>query len=595
MSKLSQNRDAVQKVAEAIASVLSVEVTIVDNELCRIAGTGRYALSIGERLDKDSAFARVLRDRQGFIISSPGQDSACMTCDMKMACTEQAEVCCPILLGEEAIGIIALIAFDENQRRTLLAQSDRLLDFLDRMADLLANKVAEQERVLQLKTMQKQIETIINTVQEGIVATDKKGRIINLNSAAAGMLQMNPEEARSHYLMDYLPGLPVLNLLEQKNEWTNRETFRMNDGRKIYFIVSSKLWREGDEICGLVATIRELSEVRKFVSHISTQTHYYTFDMILGNSPVMAKVKQEAAQAAAGTATVLIQGESGTGKELFARAIHCAGERREKPFIAINCAAIPEALLESELFGYEEGAFTGAKRGGKPGKFELADGGTVFLDEIGDMSLSIQSKLLRVLQERRIERVGGVGSSSIDVRILAATHKDVEAMVGRGEFRQDLFYRINVFPLHVPPLRERAEDILLLIETFLARYCQALHKQIQGMENGVYRWLLQYSWPGNIRELENTMEYLVNIETTPMITEKYIPDRIKLAVKSSQDLHTGNFAFNIIPIDVLEHQSILQALQHFGTTTDGKEKAARALGISKATLYRKLKEIDPQK
>ncbi len=595
MSKLSQNRDAVQKVAEAIASVLSVEVTIVDNELCRIAGTGRYALSIGERLDKDSAFARVLRDRQGFIISSPGQDSACMTCDMKMACTEQAEVCCPILLGEEAIGIIALIAFDENQRRTLLAQSDRLLDFLDRMADLLANKVAEQERVLQLKTMQKQIETIINTVQEGIVATDKNGRIINLNSAAAGMLQMNPEEARSHYLMDYLPGLPVLNLLEQKNEWTNRETFRMNDGRKIYFIVSSKLWREGDEICGLVATVRELSEVRKFVSHISTQTHYYTFDMILGNSPVMEKVKQEAAQAAAGTATVLIQGESGTGKELFARAIHCAGERREKPFIAINCAAIPEALLESELFGYEEGAFTGAKRGGKPGKFELADGGTVFLDEIGDMSLSIQSKLLRVLQERRIERVGGVGSSPIDVRILAATHKDVESMVGRGEFRQDLFYRINVFPLHVPPLRERTEDILLLIETFLARYCQALHKQIQGMENGVYRWLLQYSWPGNIRELENTVEYLVNIETTPMITEKYIPDRIKLAVKSSQDLHTGNFAFNIIPIEVLEHQSILQALQHFGTTTDGKEKAARALGISKATLYRKLKEIAPQK
>ncbi len=593
MSKLSRNRDAVQQVAEAIASVLSVEVTIVDNELCRIAGTGRYALSIGERLDKDSAFARVLRDRQGFIISSPGQDSACMTCDMKTACTEQAEVCGPILLDEEAIGIIALIAFDENQRRTLLAQSDRLLDFLDRMADLLANKVAEQERVLQLKTMQKQIETIINTVQEGIVATDINGRIINLNSAAAGMLKMDQEEARSHYLMDYLPGLPVLYLLEQKKEWTNRETFRMSNGRKNYFIVSTKLWREGDEICGLVATLRELSEVRKFVSHISTQTHYYSFDMILGNSPVMAKVKQEAAQAAAGNSTVLIQGESGTGKELFARAIHCAGERREKPFIAINCAAIPEALLESELFGYEEGAFTGAKRGGKPGKFELADGGTVFLDEIGDMSLSIQSKLLRVLQERRIERVGGVGSSPIDVRILAATHKDVEVMVGRGEFRQDLFYRINVFPLHVPPLRERTEDFPLLIDTFLARYCQALKKKIHGIEAGVYKWLLQYSWPGNIRELENTVEYLANIESANMITEKYIPDRIKLAVNSSQDLNTGNNAFNIIPIEALERQAILQALQHFGTTTEGKEKAARALGISKATLYRKLKEFSP--
>ncbi|MHC1758270.1 MAG: sigma 54-interacting transcriptional regulator [Negativicutes bacterium] len=594
MSKLSQNRDSVQQVAEAIASVLSVEVTIVDNDLCRIAGTGRYALSIGERLDKDSAFARVLRDRQGFVISSPGQDSACMTCDMKMACTEQAEVCCPILLGEEAIGIIALIAFDEQQRRTLLAQSDRLLDFLDRMADLLANKVVEQERVIQLKTMQKQIETIINTVQEGIVATDNSGRIINLNSAAAGMLQINPEEAPGHYLMDYLPRLPVVQLLEQKNEWSNRETFRMINGRKIYFIVTTKLWRDGDEICGLVATIRELSEVRKFVSNISTQTHYYTLDMILGNSPVMVRVKQEAALAAAGTATVLIQGESGTGKELFARAIHCAGERREKPFIAINCAAIPEALLESELFGYEEGAFTGAKRGGKPGKFELADGGTVFLDEIGDMSLSIQSKLLRVLQERRIERVGGVGSSPVDVRILAATHKDVEGMVGRGEFRQDLFYRINVFPLRVPSLRERTDDLPLLIETFLARYCQALNKEFQGIENEVYQWLIHYSWPGNIRELENTMEYLVNIETAAMITEKYIPDRIKLAVKISQDPQTSASSLAITSIAVLEHRAILQALQHFGTTTDGKEKAARALGISKATLYRKLKENTSQ-
>ncbi len=590
MSKLNQNKDAVQQVAEAIASVLAVEVTIVDNRLCRIAGTGRYAGSVGEKLDKDSAFARVLRDKQGFIISNPGHDSACVTCDLKSVCTEQAEVCCPILLDNETIGIIALIAFDEQQRRTLLAQPDRLLDFLARMADLLANKVVEQERVVQLNTMQRQIETIINSVEEGIVATDKTGTIINLNSAAAKMLQIDAREAPGRRIMEFLPGLPVLNLLETKREWNNRETFQMVNGRKTYFIVTTKLWREGSDICGLVATLRELSEVRRFVSHLSTQIHCFTFEMILGGSPAIMKTKQEAAQAAAGTATVLIRGESGTGKELFARAIHCGGDRREKPFVAINCAAIPEALLESELFGYEEGAFTGAKRGGKPGKFELADGGTVFLDEIGDVSLTIQAKLLRVIQERQIERVGGMGVSPIDVRIIAATHKDIESMVLNGEFRQDLFYRINVFPLHVPPLRERREDLPLLTETFLSRYCKALGKEIEGIDDEVYQQLLHYNWPGNIRELENTMEYLVNIETSDRLSGKHLPDRIKKAVGNMAEFHTDIGLPPITPIAELERRAIFTALQQFGATASGKDKVAKALGISKATLYRKIKE-----
>ena len=178
----------------------------------------------------------------------------------------------------------------------------------------------------------------------------------------------------------------------------------------------------------------------------------------------------------------LIRGESGTGKELFARAIHSTGDRRDKPFIAINCAAIPEALLESELFGYEEGAFTGARRGGKPGKFELAEGGTIFLDEIGDMSLTLQAKLLRVLQERQIDRVGGMEASPVDVRIIAATHKDIEEMVHSGAFRQDLYYRVNVFPLLIPPLRQRREDLPLLIQSFFARYRKALHKTIETMK-----------------------------------------------------------------------------------------------------------------
>ena len=587
MSDLLVNQAAVQKIAEAIASVLAVEVTIADDQLRRIAGTGRYALAIGEQLARDSAFSRVLRDRQGFVISNPGEDSACITCVLKQSCNERAEVCCPIVLDQKAIGIIALIAFDDSQRRSLLLHPDRLLDFLDRMADLIANKVRDQERTLQLNNMQRRIETIINTVQEGIVAVDRQGKIVNINSAAAGMLQVQIDTAPGTLLSEYLPGMPVDKLLTEEKDWHNRETFRVVNGRKIYYLVNTRLWREAAEICGLVLILREMADVRRLVSNVSTQTHWFTFEMILGVSPALRKIKQEAAQAAAGSATVLIRGESGTGKELFARAIHCAGDRRDKPFVAINCAAIPEALLESELFGYEEGAFTGAKRGGKPGKFELADGGTVFLDEIGDVSLSMQTKLLRVLQERQIERVGGVGATQVDVRIIAATHKNIEAMVQAGEFRQDLFYRLNVFPLLIPPLRERTEDLPLLIDVFFQRYNQTLQKNLTGIDEVVYPYLKQYSWPGNIRELENTLEYLVNIETSDRITSNHIPERIRKAVENAKNPAIGT---NVTPIAELERQAIFGALQTFGLDATGKEKAALALGISKATLYRKLKE-----
>lgn len=587
MSELLVNQAAVQKIAEAIASVLAVEVTIADNQLRRIAGTGRYAIAIGEQLARDSAFSRVLRDRQGFVISNPREDSACITCVLKQNCNERAEVCCPIVLDQKAIGIIALIAFDDSQRRSLLLHPDRLLDFLDRMADLIANKVRDQERALQLNNMQRRIETIINTVQEGIVAVDRQGKIVNINSAAAGMLQVQADAAPGTLLTEYLPGLPVDKLLTEEKDWHDREIFRVLNGRKNYYLVNTRLWREADEICGLVAILWEMADVRRLVSNVSTQSHCFTFEMILGDSPALRKIKQEASQAAAGSATVLIRGESGTGKELFARAIHCAGDRREKPFVAINCAAIPEALLESELFGYEEGAFTGAKRGGKPGKFELADGGTVFLDEIGDVSLSMQAKLLRVLQERQIERVGGAGATPVDVRIIAATHKNIEAMVQAGEFRQDLFYRLNVFPLLIPPLRERTEDLPLLIDVFFQRVNQILQKNLTGIDEAVYPYLKQYSWPGNIRELENTLEYLVNIETSDRVTISHIPDRIRKVVETAKNATTEDA---LITIGELERQAILGALYRYGRSAEGKERAAKALGISKATLYRKLKE-----
>lgn len=590
---LSKNQLDVQQVAEAIASVLTVEVTIADERLRRIAGTGRYEGRIGGRLVKDSAFAAVLREGRGFIIANPREHAVCNTCEGKQSCEERAEVCCPIMLDGKIIGVIALIACDEAQYQILLANPDGLFDFLQRMADLLAGKIAGRERLEQLHAIQQQLTTLFDTVQEGIIAVDRNGKIVNINAAAAKMLQVSQKPVLGKELALLLSGLPLADSLATGHDVFNREAFRLIRGQRVYYVATVKTWLGGTEVWGAVVTLREMAEVKKIVSNFSTQEHCFSFEMILGDSPALAKAKQEAAQAAAGNVTVLIQGESGTGKELFARAIHNASARRDKPIIAINCAAIPEALLESELFGYEEGAFTGARRGGKPGKFELADGGTVFLDEIGDMSLSLQAKLLRVLQERKIERVGSTETTAIDVRIIAATHKDIEAMVRQGEFRQDLYYRINVFPLQIPSLCQRRQDLPLLIERFLARYRDKMAKNVEGIDADAYACLLEYGWPGNIRELENTIEYLVSIADGEIIEQRHIPQRILIAGKTAQPGSPVQAQpTRLLTIAELEKRAILSAIEQFGLTMRGKAQLTQVLGISKATLYRKLKQYN---
>lgn len=584
VSKLKQIEQAVQQVAEAIASVLGVEVTIVDEQLIRIAGTGRYAKTLGEELDKDSVFAQVLQSGRGFIITDPGKHSACVTCQLRESCAELAQVCCPIKSKDQTIGVIALIAFSERQRQTLLEQQHDLFGFINRMADLLASKVCEQENMNQLQAVKRQLETVINSVQEGIIAADRFGNVVNLNTSAEKMLGIAVGEGVGAAMDTLLPGMAVEEVTQGGREIANREIIRTIKGKRLHLMVTAKPWSEGGKTLGIVATLREMAEVRKFVSQLSSQTFCYTLDMILGESQPLRTTKKAARIASGSNATVLIQGESGTGKELFARAIHCGSDRKNKSFIAINCAAIPEALLESELFGYEEGAFTGARRGGKPGKFELADGGTLFLDEIGDMSLALQAKLLRVLQERHFERVGGVDSHPVDVRIVAATHKDIDTMVKSGEFRQDLYYRINVFPLYIPPLRQRRDDLPLLIETFLVKHSLALGKSVRGISEPAYKVLLDYDWPGNVRELENVLEYLVNIEPTEAISINSIPMRIREKAENTPRL-TG-----IVPLVDLERAAIVEAIEKLGSSVEGKNKAAQALGISTATLYRKLKD-----
>ena len=324
---------------------------------------------------------------------------------------------------------------------------------------------------------------------------------------------------------------------------------------------------------------RMKAEVLRLRTELETT---YSFAGMVGASPQMQRVYALIKQAAESEITVLIRGESGTGKELVAKSFHFNSARKKGPFLAINCAAIPEALIESELFGHERGAFTGATRQ-KIGAFERAAGGTILLDEIGDMQPALQAKLLRVLQEREISRVGGTVTIPVDIRVIAATNKDLEHAVREGAFREDLFYRLAAFPVAIPPLRERREDIFPLAKHFLEKHAERSAKTISGISTAALRLLLQYDWPGNVRELENAIEHAVVLETTDVLQASNLPPQFSPVVQS--DLASSR----VLPLAEVERRALIRALE----ASDNKiAEAARALGIDRATLYRKLKKYD---
>ncbi|RBO80042.1 sigma-54 interaction domain-containing protein [Marinomonas aquiplantarum] len=448
---------------------------------------------------------------------------------------------------------------------------------------------------------------ILNAMEEWVVIVDHQSKIFFINRPYARFLGVKAEDVKGKKVTDVIENTRM-HITVQTGQ-AERFSFQKILGSKM--IASRLPIVDQGEVIGAVGTVifHDTHEWKQINSHIkallaeqdfqyqksiasdklNTGANFHLND-IIGDSQVMKSLSAKVTQVASGDVTVLIRGESGTGKELYAHAIHQLSDRAEYPFIKVNCAAIPESLLESELFGYEEGAFTGAKKGGKPGKFQLANGGTLFLDEIGDLPLLMQAKLLRVLQDREVESVGGTHPTPLNIRLITATHRPLESLIESGTFREDLYYRINVVAIDLPPLRERREDIAKLADFFLQKLSRRTGRRAPKLTVQALTAMLAYNWPGNIRELENVMEAAFYTSHDRKIPLSLLPVQLSQTDhntpknQTSQEIiqSTGSLKEQL---NLAEKNIINAALIECG---DNRTKAAKKLGISKSTFYEKL-------
>ncbi len=577
MVELAEIQDFTQAVVRAITAVVDLPVLIADRHRRRIAGTDRWENRLGTIMDEGFLLPQVISQGATIAVYNPTKEPVCKRCPTRFTCNEKATLAVPIRAHGELIGAFGLVAVTEAQRDNLRRNHDSLLQFLDGMSELLAAKAAEREHARHLQHLASEREAIIDAIHEGVVAVDCDLRVTHRNAAANRLLRVRAQEPLA--LREPMRKL-LANVIRTGTRLQDEEVV-LEGSPRVHLFVSARPILVCDQITGAVAWLKDAAQVLKLAADVSAAGGpALQFEDIIGESSVMLEAKDLARQVARGRSTVLLTGESGTGKEVFARAIHSASPRRGGPFRAVNCAAIPDTLLESELFGYEEGAFSGARRKGKPGKFELSNGGTLFLDEIADMPLHLQAKLLRVIQERRIEPLGGTHPVDLDVRIIAATNRDLSAMVARSEFRQDLFYRLNVIPVHLPPLRERQQDIPLLVSAFVEKQGQLLGKPGITVGSQAMELLQRYAWPGNVRELENAVEHAVALEKSMVITPASLPG----AVRTSVRLPVTEEPPDADPMAA----RLRELLARYGKSVPAKRQIAGELGISLATLYRRL-------
>jgi transcriptional regulator with PAS, ATPase and Fis domain len=555
--------------------VLKVDVQIIDSQYKRVAGTGYWQDKINESI-KDHAYItkRVFETGENAIIHNPRENLICNNCNKKDNCMETMEISIPIRFSERIIGTIECVCTNKEQKEYIVNNENTYIVFIEQMAKLLESRVIEEiEKRKKLKVLDL-LDNVLNKINEGVVIIDSDYNIVNSNNYAKKILKIDTHLSKNINIES--TGNMVLKLQEYKIKYNGN----------IFIVVGERYdVNYGNQEINEVIVFTSRETLKEQFLELSGSKHGVGLDKIIGNSQVIKELKRKISTVASSESTILITGESGTGKELVARALHNESNRADKPFVAVNCAAIPDSLLESELFGYSKGAFTGANPKGKIGKIELANEGTLFLDEVGDMPLYMQAKVLRVLEDKSIVKLGDLEEKLLNIRIIAATNKNLEEMIKENTFREDLYYRLNVIPINIRPLRERKEDIRNLFLYFLKKYSNIFNKEVGAIDKDIWTYLYAYDWPGNIRELENTAEYSVNmLKNHEVISIEHLPSKILVSRKPDTEIK--------ITLDDVERQLIEEYLNTYGLSLEGKKKAAEKLGISIATLYRKIKKYN---
>jgi PAS domain S-box-containing protein len=464
-------------------------------------------------------------------------------------------------------------------------------------AEAVSMQLRIQQKNNELTLANKRLTSIFNTMSEGVVLIDNRGIVNEVNIVVKQILGSSSKDVVGRPIEGIFGDTAhfTRTMLDNKKPYSDVEVMvPIKNGTSHCLVSGEPLTDERGKINGGVIILRPIKQVRRLVNHFSGHYTNFEFGDIIGNSAKLLEAVRIASLAATSFSNVLLQGESGTGKELFAQAIHHHSERSDGPFIAVNCGAIPRELISSELFGYEEGAFTGAKRGGRPGKFELAAGGTLFLDEIADMPLEQQVALLRVLQEKKLVRIGGERVIPADVRVICATNKTLLKEVDKGAFRQDLYYRVNVISITVPPLRERGNDIVVLFQHIIDKIGKERgHKY--SVDEKVLDCLCRYSWPGNVRELYNVAERAVSISEEQTIMVRHLPPELYNPQDSLGIIVTPSFPIEgvtnsvkqqrILAMEQAEQEEITTCLHHYGGNIS---RVAKKLGVARTTIYRKI-------
>ncbi|MCG8443801.1 MAG: sigma 54-interacting transcriptional regulator [Caulobacterales bacterium] len=480
--------------------------------------------------------------------------------------------------GGEVLGALALITTAGANTRNAAAATSLA-------ASLLETTLLSEGAAAELTRRLAEQRAIADAMSDGTMVINRNGIVEYMNVPAGRILRIDPERAVGSRLADMLGFEPVISpIFESGTGYSDEEVRIKRDGYAIHLIdTATPITDRAGRVASVVNTFREFGRVAQVAKKFGGNEARYSFDSVIGRSPALLDAVETARRAARGQSNVLITGESGTGKELFAQGIHLESPRAGGPFVAINCAALPLDLIESELFGYVSGSFTGASRSGRPGKFELASTGTIFLDEISEMPLDVQAKLLRVLQEREITRIGSSDPTPIDVRLVAAMNRNARSLVRDGLFREDLFYRINVIEIAIPALRERAGDVRILAEHYLQHYAALLDKPAREVIEPVMRRLERHDWPGNVRELQNTVERMVHFSDSEIIGEGLELPQGTRAEGRGLDATPDAPGTGIRTLAEVEREVIVAAL---GKTGHNVTRAAQILAVTKPRLYR---------